>query len=435
LLDLEGSVDHTGIWTLGRLTPTTVVAATSLFFAACDVGGPVSPPTAAEGSTESAALSSYFPPPESAGGWRKTTGATKIRSLGLRPGRLDSLGAYLTSLPYAGYATGVPGYKSSNKAALVVKNGWLVGEYYNQASARTGVYYLASNGKSFALLLAGHMAEHYPEYEFGLATRLYDRRWLPEGFPLTDPRKAGITFDQVFRHVSGIIPQVQHQIASGSVQEEPDWNFRPFTVGKDTDWRQSARLYYVPGDTSTYAQGSPYSSVAFNHFSLIFRNVTGLEAGAYLREAILDPIGVGRMDYKLTAGMGDYRWAAAGNGLAQARDFMRIGYLMLHQGDWDGTRIFPESWIRQFTTSTAYPNLRTNLDCSWGSKYPKDMYRTTGSGLNWVLVVPSLDLLLSFNGRTPERLRAEVDSASLAKLFAAVTEPYVACDGTVVNAR
>lgn len=411
------------------LVPLTGIIA----IAACDVVGPPPPPIAAEHTSMAATSSSYFPPPESAGGWRGTTDDTKIRRLGLRPARLEALGAYLTSLPYENYFTGVPGYKASNKAVLVVKNGWIVGEYYNQPSARTGVYYLASNGKSFALLLAGHMAENYPAYELGLASRLYDPRWLPEGFPLTDPGKADITFDQVFRHVSGIIPQVEHRIASGSVQEESDWDFAPFTVGMDADWPQSARLYYTPGDTSTYGKGSPYSSVAFNHFSLIFRNVTGLEAGAYLRAAILDPIGVGRMDYKLTAGMGDYRWAVAGNGLAGARDFMRIGYLMLHEGDWDGTRIFPEWWIRQFTTSPAYPNLRTNLDCHWGTKYPKDMYRTTGSGLNWVLVVPSLDLLLSFNGRTPERLRAEVDSASLAKLFAAVKEPYVACDGTVVN--
>jgi CubicO group peptidase (beta-lactamase class C family) len=420
---------------LPRLAPVLALATTSLILQACDPGGPVAPGTALTGSVSPAILSEYFPPPEAAGGWRKTKDATEIRRLGLAPAKLDALGAYLTSLPYEGYATGVKGYKPSNKAALIVKNGWLVGEYYNQASAKTGLYYLASNGKSFALLLAGNMVQQYPEYAFGLGSKLYDPRWLPEGFPLTDPRKEGITFDHVFRHVSGIIPEAQHRIASGSVQDEPDWDFETCTVGKDDDWPQSAPLYYAPGNPSTYTKGTPYSSVAFNHFSLVFRNVTGLEAGAYLRQAILDPIGVEKMEYKLTPGMGDYRWAVAGNGLARAPDFMRIGYLMLHEGEWNGTRIFPASWIRQFTSETAYTNLRTNLDCRWGPKYPRDMYRTTGSGLNWVLVVPSMDLLLSFNGRTPKSLRAAVDSTSLAKLFAAVKEPYVACDGTLVNAR
>jgi hypothetical protein len=50
-----------------------------------------------------------------------------------------------------------------------------------------------------------------------------------------------------------------------------------------------------------------------------------------------------------------------------------------------------------------------------------------------VLVVPSLDLLLTFNGRTPASKRAEIDRVSLERLFSAVTQRYVACDGTVVN--
>jgi CubicO group peptidase (beta-lactamase class C family) len=356
-----------------------------------------------------------------------------MQELGVDASKLDGLGGYLMSLPYDGYYTGVSGYKASNKAAVVVKNGWIVGEYYNQASARRAVYYLASNGKTFAMLLAGHMAMNHSQLGFGLASRLYDPRWLPQGYPLTDKRKADITVDQVFRHVSGIVPEAQARIASGSVATQTDWNFAPFTVGKDPDYPVSARLYFAPGNPSTYTRGSTYSSVAFNHFGLIFRNVTGLEAGAYLRQAILDPIGVGRMDYKLTSGMGDYAWAPAGNGLASARDFTRIGYLMLHEGEWNGARLFPAAWLRQFTASSEYRNIRSNADCRWGSKYPSDMYRTTGSGQNWVLVVPSLDLVVTFTGRTPNSLGAEIDSVSLARLFAAITERYVACDGTVFN--
>ena len=46
---------------------------------------------------------------------------------------------------------------------------------------------------------------------------------------------------------------------------------------------------------------------------------------------------------------------------------------------------------------------------------------------------PSLDLLLTYNGRTPASRKAEIDRESLKRLFAAVVERYVACDGTVVN--
>lgn len=410
--------------------PSISCVATACLFA-CEPNRSVEP-----GEPEpspAAALSTYFPPSEANGGWRKRTTSAQIRELGMDQTKLGQLGQYLMSQPYENYRTGVSGYDPSYKAAIVVKGGWIVGEYYNKAGADKGVYYLASNGKSIALLLIGHMVRTYPGLGLSRSSKLYDQRWLPEGFPPTDRRKSGITFDQVFRHASGIIPEDAHQIASGANQTESNWNFQPFTVGKDAQWPQSAELWYPPGDVSAYTGERTYSSVAFNHFSLIFENVSGLESSEYLRRAILRPIGVGRVAYKMTRGMGGTNYAAAGNALMSARDFMRMGYLMLHEGDWKGRRIFTTSWIRQFTGSTAYLNMRSNRDCFWGAKYPADLYRTTGSGQNWVLVVPSLDLLLTYNGRTPASRKAAIDRESLARLFASVRERYVACDGSVVN--
>jgi CubicO group peptidase (beta-lactamase class C family) len=379
------------------------------------------------------ALSTYFPPSEANGGWRKTTDAAKISSLGMNASALNAFGAYNMSLPWEKYGIPVSGYDASNKASIVVKNGWVVGEYYNKATARTGVYYLASNSKTFAMMVLGRLLLDYPSLGIGLDTPFYDERWLPEGFPLTDDRKADITFDHVLRHVSGIIPEAQASIADGPMSTNASWNFVPFTVGKDADYPVSAPLYYNPGQPSTYTKGRTYSSVAFNHFSLIFRNITGQEPSLYFRSALLNPIGVGRVAYRTTQGMGDYKWATAGSPLSSARDFARISYLLLHEGNWAGKEIFTASWIRNFTTVAGYPNIRSNVDCYWGSQYPKDMYRTVGSGLNWTLVVPSLDLVATLNGRTPNSMVNEVTDAFLQKLFAAVTQEYVTCDGRVVN--
>jgi CubicO group peptidase (beta-lactamase class C family) len=378
-------------------------------------------------------LSSYFPPSEANGGWRKTTDATKIAGLGMSSTKLAELGAYNMALPWEAYSTGVTGYSWTDKASIVIKNGWIIGEYYNQPSARTAVYYLASNGKSFAMMLLGRMVLDYPSLGITLSSRLYDTRWLPEGFPLSDSRKASITFDHVFRHVSGLIPEDEAAIASGAVPVAPNWNFAPFTIGEDDDYPLTKRLYFTPGDPSTYTKGSPYSSVAFNHLSLIFRNVTGREASEYLRQAMLGRIGVGRMAYKLPAGMGSYVWATAGNGLASARDYARLAYLLLHEGNWAGSRIFSSSWIRRFTTAAGYPNISSNANCLWGTQYPKDLYRIVGSGVNLGFIIPSLDLVATLNGRTITSMRDEVTRNFLQKLFASVTQQYVTCDGRTVN--
>jgi len=411
-----------------RSVPRLVFLATAV--AGCSLSDP-SDQTSQQ--AVAAALSTYFPPPEARGGWRKTKTAAEVAALGLDLAKLDALGAYTMSLPWQNYSTGVRGFDPRNKATLVIKNGWLAGEYYNREAARTGVYYLASNGKTFAMMLLGRLQLDYPGLSIAPRSRLYDQRWLPQGFPLSDSRKAGITLDQVFRHASGIIPQDEAAIADGAVRTEANWDFAPFTVGKDADWRASAPLYFPPGSPERYTGGDTYSSVAFNHFSLLFRHVSKLEPGAYLRTGILNPIGVGRMDYKRTPGMADYQWATAGNGLAGARDFGRLAYLLLHEGNWAGRRIFASSWIRTFTTVPAYPNIRSNHDCYWGAAYPKDLYSTVGSGMNRAIVVPSLDLVATINGRLPNNRQEEVMRSFLQKLFAAVKQRYVTCAGRTIN--
>ena len=122
-------------------------------------------------SSTASALATYFPPPEISGGWRKRTNLARIRELGIEPTRLNQLGQYLMSQPYENYKTGVSGYDPSNKAAIVVKGGWIVGEYYNKASAKTGLYYLASNGKNMSMMLVGHMMQTHPELGIGLRER------------------------------------------------------------------------------------------------------------------------------------------------------------------------------------------------------------------------------------------------------------------------
>src|SRR5919109_4382868 len=124
-------------------------SAATLLLVACEPHRSVEP---IELESRPRALSTYFPPSEASGGWRKQTTAAQVRELGMDAAKLDDLGQYLMSQPYENYQTGVSGFKPSNKAAIVVKDGWIVGEYYNQSGADRALYYLASNGKTFAML-------------------------------------------------------------------------------------------------------------------------------------------------------------------------------------------------------------------------------------------------------------------------------------------
>ena len=150
----------------------------------------------------------YFPPPETMGGWRANLSPEFVRSRGLDPAALEDLGRFSQSIRNSAW----PGYDyHHHTATIVIKDGWIVGEWYSLPETRFFQQYLASNGKSFAYLLFGVLVkesrERQARVQFTEQSRVYDPTYLQEGFPLSDPRKAEITFEQIFRHTAGFLPE------------------------------------------------------------------------------------------------------------------------------------------------------------------------------------------------------------------------------------
>ena len=344
-----------------------------------------------------AAGSDYFPPPESKTGWRKNIDPDFVRSLGLDSAMLEEFGKYNLSLHS----------HSGIKGCIVIKDGWIVGEWYEGPDAQTFINYISSNGKAWAMFLFGILASE--DARLNAESKLYDPRWLPEGFPLSDPRKSEITFENIFQHTSGILPE-----SVGDTRQGEDWDFQMYTVGRDANYPESASLCFDPGSKSDYG------SVPYNHLTLVFRNATGMLAKDYLWKKILEPIGFGEVSYMHPTGMGDYYWACSGQTGPRmtTRDYARLAYLMLKEGRWDDKQVFPASWLKKFT-ALPYPNIRSNVDGYFGSQYPADMFRTGGSGMNWAYVIPSLNLVAVRTSRCYESWD-EHRPIFLEKLFASV---------------
>jgi Beta-lactamase len=369
----------------------------------------------------------YFPPAEPMGGWRKNTEPAFIRSLGLDPELLEEFGRYNLSvpnsqwMPYARY-----------KGIMVIKNGWIVGEWYNVPEAATFRTYISSNGKSFAMACFGIMAEDSRTGKIEPAideqSKVYDRQWLPEGFPLSDPLKKQIAFEQIFRHTSGLCPE---RSSSGEEVEQGrnEWtDYADWVVGHDKNWPQTGKLYFTPGHPEEYETrdnwgmvSSAYSSVGFGHVGLVLSNIYGCPASDFLRERLLGPLGFSGIDYH--APQSDkIRWFSAGGLRMTPRDYARFAYLLLRDGRWDGEQLVPSSWIKRFRGSPHYPNLRSNIDGFFGKQYPEDMFRIAGSGLNWAFIVPSLDIIVLRTGRAHNEVWEEVREKFLQKIFAAVVD-------------
>ncbi|MDJ0955818.1 MAG: serine hydrolase [Arenicellales bacterium] len=349
--------------------------------------------------TTPALADQYFPESDLAEGWRKNTDPKFVHSLGLDIGGVEGFGGYNLSVP-----------SSEITGALVVKDGWIVGEWYSHPEGLSHQHYLASVGKTFALACFGIVVKDSGdgriEHKIDRNARVYDPRWLEVGFPLTDSRKRDITFDHIFRHTSGLCPQ---QTADGKVVEKGrnQWtDYISWIVGRDKSWPETSKLYFTPGFPQEYlgreqwgTQLGAYSSVGFAHLGLVISEIYGTPAHEFLWSRLLEPLGFGGVAYHNPPDEPDIKWFTAGGIKITLRDFARFAYFLLRGGRWKDQQIVPSGWIESLSSTPFYPNLRSNVDGYFGETYPEDMFWMFGSGGNFAVIVPSYNLIALRTGR------------------------------------
>ncbi len=361
--------------------------------------------------------SQYFPPPESQGSWRKNTSDEFLLSLGVDPVRLEEFGLWNVQDDFGGTSIG-------DKSCIVIKDGWIIGEWYADKdgrlqtveASRKKINWIASNNKSVAIILFGAALKdrgkwNIPE-DLSLESKVYDKRWLPEGFPLSDPRKASITFDMLLRHrhTSGIKPE------SMGIERGGGRSSIAYTVGRHEEFKDASILFYDPGHPEQILPKSSYTSVGYNHLTVIFRNLVGKPAWQYLEEKILTPIGVTQHGYYTEVEpqyipwlKEDIRWLASGTGglSLSPREYARVSYLLLNDGKWGDIQITPDGWIERFRLSTHYANMKRNIEGWWTQTYdrygpgfhaviettPDDAFTIGGAGMSWAVIVPSQNLI------------------------------------------
>src|SRR6266581_8896542 len=128
----------------------------------------------------------YFPPPDREGGWRTLASAASIRKLaGIDTGRLDQAFQFIQET-------------SQHGGLVVVRYGYLVYEKYFGKGNREAHPDMASIGKAFTSIACGIMLhEKHDAIPDGLDQKVFTEKYLPEAFPLDDPRKADITLGQL----------------------------------------------------------------------------------------------------------------------------------------------------------------------------------------------------------------------------------------------
>jgi len=147
-----------------------------------------------------------------------------------------------------------------------------------------------------------------------------------------------------------------------------------------------------PGETFFYDSGLPHV------MSAIIQKTSGLTLEEYAQKDLFGPLGIT-----------DFSWDSdpqgitnGNNGLAfRPQDMAKLGYLYLHNGQWQGQQIVPAKWVQASTTKHMETNGKMNAAENDGYGYywwidSFGGFSAHGFGGQYIFVLPKLDMVVVF---------------------------------------
>jgi CubicO group peptidase (beta-lactamase class C family) len=171
---------------------------------------------------------------------------------------------------------------------------------------------------------------------------------------------------------------------------------------RSDDWIQfilNLPMTHQPGEVFVYSSG------AAQLLSVIMQKTTGLPIDEYAEEYLFKPLGISEYFWKKTP----KGWADTEGGLyLKAEDLAKLGYLVLHRGEWEGEQIISSEWVNAMLSPKVGDVFPEDPTLDWGYGYMWwlvgdtsqngiDVYAGLGYGGQRLFVVPELDIVAVFN--------------------------------------
>jgi CubicO group peptidase (beta-lactamase class C family) len=280
---------------------------------------------------------------------------------------------------------------------LVTQNGRTIFEHYANGGSADGKWPIFSGTKSFwgiAALVAVH--DRLFELDDHVSDTITEWR--------SDPLKSQITIRELLNFTDGIEP-------APHLHRESIRDRNAMAIGLSTLAEPGSAFTYGPSHLQIFSE-------------LLRRKLNGLSTFAYLEGHVLDPLGLNHLEYKK-----DRRGnplLATGFKLT-AREWARLGALVLGRGVYRGRKIVPEIALQQAfvgsPANTSYGltfwlnrqapigreiDIENMLDLPWQradwmnicicKDAPADMLVALGSGYQRLFIIPSMNALIVRQG-------------------------------------
>jgi CubicO group peptidase (beta-lactamase class C family) len=288
---------------------------------------------------------------------------------------------------------------------IVVRHGYLVRETYFGGSFRDDIHTMQSVSKSVTSLLAGIASD---DGALNIETPVVSI--LPQYAAASpDPRLARVTLRHLLEMRSGI--NFYENPYAGSPLEilntsTGDWVRialeQPFNAEPGALWQYNGGGVIALGSAIASATKTPLY--------------------AYARERLFTPLGITGQYWYVS---GYDTTVHTGGGLnMRALDLARIGYLVLHEGQWNDRQIVSREWIARSTAPITLRNsslggVTTDYGMLWWmvpinaamstADVNNRVIMASGNMNQFLFVVPSLDLVVVNTGATNDSFGVTID--------------------------
>ena len=258
---------------------------------------------------------------------------------------------------------------------LVIRNGFIVTEWYEDSFNKSSLCDVYSVSKSVTSALIGIAIDK--GYIEGINELVLD--FFPEkNISNLDAYKESMTIEHLLTLTTGL-----------------DWdegldNFNNWYASEDhVQFVLDRPMIHAPGLVWNYNTGASHLLTA------ILERTTNMSTIDFADKYLFGPLSIKDAFYIVDP----QGVAYGGNGLMiKPRDMAKIGYLFLKNGMWEGKRIISSSWVSSSTTAiiTLTPNI--GYGYQWWIYPNEECYQALGAGGSQISVLYKKELIVVFTG-------------------------------------
>lgn len=276
--------------------------------------------------------------------------------------------------------------KYESAAFVVIKNGELIFEEYYNGFDENSITNSFSVAKSFVSLMIGKAIEE------GHIASVQDpvSKYLPE---FAEGDKAKITIEHVLTMSSGLSwSESGGNPLSDNARGYYGWDLREHIAGLEAIEEPGKEFKYLSGNTQV--------------LGLILEKVTGKTLAEYASETLWKPLNAEHESLWNLDDEGGMEKAFCCY-YATARDYARIGQLVLNGGKWNGQQVIDADYLAKAIAPTDLPHYESkqqnkNYGYQWWSGTHRGIDFTYARGIKgqYIIVVPERKAVIVRTGRT-----------------------------------